>query len=73
MTIADMKENDRGIILYIRKDCEIKRRLFDMGFIKGNEISCVWKNPFGSPIAYNVEGSIVALRKPDAEKVGVAL
>ena len=73
MTIADMKENERGIILYIRKDCEIKRRLFDMGFIKGNEISCVWRNPLGSPIAYNIEGSIVALRKPDAEKVGVAL
>ena len=73
MTIADMKENERGIILYIRKDCEIKRRLFDMGFIKGNEISCVRRNPFGSPIAYNIEGSIVALRKPDAEKVGVAL
>ena len=73
MTIADMKENERGIILYIRKDCEIKRRLFDMGFIKGNEIRCVRRNPFGSPIAYNIEGSIVALRKPDAEKVGVAL
>ena len=73
MTIADMKENERGIILYVHKDCEIKRRLFDMGFIKGNEISCVRKNPFGSPIAYSIEGSVVALRKHDAQKVGVAL
>lgn len=73
MTLADMKENDCAIISYISNECEIKRRLFDMGFIKGNEISCVRKNPLGSPIAYNVEGSLVALRKTDAQKVGVVL
>ena len=44
-----------------------------MGFIKGNEISCVRKNFLGSPIAYQVEGSVVALRKNDAKMVGVVL
>lgn len=73
MTLADMKENDRAIISHISNECEIKRRLFDMGFIKGNEISCVRRNPFGSPIAYCVEGSVIALRKTDAQKVGVVL
>lgn len=73
MTLADMKENDSGIILYINNDCEIKRRLYDMGFIKGNEISCVQKNFLSSPIAYKIEGSVVALRKNDAQKVGVVL
>ena len=73
MTLADMKENDSGIILYISNDCEIKRRLYDMGFIKGNEISCVQKNFLSSPIAFKVEGSVVALRKSDAQKVGVVL
>ncbi len=34
LTLADMKENDSGIILYINNECEIKRRLYDMGFIK---------------------------------------
>ena len=73
LTLADMKENDCGIILYISNECEIKRRLFDMGFIKGNEISCVRRNFLGSPIAYKIEGSVVALRKNDAQKVGVVL
>ncbi len=73
MTLADMKENDCGIILYIDGDCRIKRRLFDMGFVKGNEISCIRRNPMGSPIAFNIEGSVIAIRKPDAEKVGVVL
>lgn len=73
MTLADMNEKDCGIILFVSNDCEIKRRLFDMGFIKGNEISCVRKNFLGSPIAYQVEGSVVALRKNDAKMVGVVL
>jgi len=73
MTLADMCENQNAIIVDINKECCIKRRLFDMGFIKGNEILCVRRNPFGSPIAYCVEGSIIALRKSDAEMVGVVI
>lgn len=73
MTLADMKQNDCGIISHINSECEIKRRLLDLGFIKGNEVKFERKNIFGSPIAFNIEGSVVALRKPDAEKVGVIL
>ena len=73
MTLADMKENDCGIISYISNDCKIKRRLLDLGFIKGNEISFERRNLFGSPIAFDVEGSVVAIRKNDAKNVGVVL
>lgn len=73
MTLADMCEMQNGIIVDIDSNCQIKRRLFDMGFIKGNEISCVRRNPLGSPIAFSVEGSVIALRKSDAKMVGVVV
>ncbi len=73
MTLADMKENECGIISHINSECEIKRRLLDLGFIKGNEVRFERKNIFGSPIAFNIEGSVVALRKSDASEVGVIL
>lgn len=73
MTLADMKINQSAIISNIDSECEIKRRLLDLGFIKGNEVRFERKNIFGSPIAFNIEGSVVALRKPDASKVGVIL
>lgn len=73
MTLADMCEKQNGIIVSIDNNCQIKRRLFDMGFIKGNEVSCVRRNPLGSPIAFSVEGSVIALRRSDAEMVGVVL
>ena len=34
MTLADMCEMQNGIIVDIDNNCRIKRRLFDMGFIK---------------------------------------
>ncbi len=73
MTLADMCEKQNGIIVSIDNNCQIKRRLFDMGFIKGNEVSCVRRNPLGSPIAFSVEGSVIALRRSDAEMVGVVI
>lgn len=73
MTLADMNKNQSGIISHIDSEFEIKRRLLDLGFIKGNEVKFERKNIFGSPIAFNIEGSVVALRKPDAAKVGVIL
>lgn len=73
MTLADMKENDSAIVLKINNDCLIKRRLLDLGFIKGNEVAFERKNLFGSPIAFNIEGSVVAIRKADAKRVGVVI
>lgn len=73
MTLADLRENDRAVISHINSECAVKRRLLDLGFVKGNEIKFEHKNLFGSPIAYNIEGSVVAIRKNDAQKVGVVL
>lgn len=73
MTLAQMSQNEKGIISFISNDCNIKRRLLDLGFVSGSEVAFVRKNIFGSPIAYNIEGSVVALRKKDAKKVGVIL
>lgn len=73
MTLADMKENDCAIISHINDECLIKRRLLDLGFIKGTEVKFERKNLFGSPIAFNIEGCIVAIRRADAKKVGVVV
>lgn len=73
MTLADMRENESAIISGISNECVVKRRLLDLGFIKGNEVRFERKNLFGSPIAFNIEGCVVAIRKHDAQKVGVVL
>ena len=44
----------------------IKRRMLDLGFTKGTKIVPVFKSPFGDPTAFEVRGSVIALRKEDS-------
>ncbi len=73
MTLSDLKENQIATITGIDDTCTLSRRLFDMGFIAGQNIACINVGAFGSPIAYNLRGCKVALRKKDADKVWVVL
>ncbi|ANT60975.1 iron transporter FeoA [Salipiger sp. CCB-MM3] len=46
---------------------EMERRLIEMGFIEGVEVSVIHEGPFGrDPIAVRVGAATVALRRRDA-------
>jgi Fe2+ transport system protein FeoA/Mn-dependent DtxR family transcriptional regulator len=46
-----------------------QRRMLDMGFVPGAEVSTVRKAPLGDPIEYRIKGTAVALRSRDADTV----
>jgi Fe2+ transport system protein FeoA len=46
-----------------------QRRMLDMGFVPGAEVSTVRKAPLGDPIEYRIKGTAVALRHEDAATV----
>jgi len=46
-----------------------QRRMLDMGFVPGAELSTVRKAPLGDPIEYRIKGTAVALRREDAATV----
>ena len=58
-----------GTIYEIKNDCEIRRRLQDIGFVKGTKVRCMFSSPLGDPTAYRVKGTTVALRYEDASKI----
>ena len=51
----------------------IKRRLIDLGIIKGTKIEPVLLSPSGDPRAFSVRGTLIAIRKEDAENIEVIL
>ena len=73
MTLSEMKENQVATITEIENESGLSRRLFDMGFVEGQDITCMNVGMFGTPIAFNVRGTKVALRKKDADLIGVIL
>lgn len=50
-----------------------RRRILDLGFAPGVEIRTVRKAPLGDPIAYEVRGATVALRKVQSDQIEVSL
>lgn len=73
MQLSQMKENEMGVIAQISDNCAFERRFFDMGFVTGEQVKCMNIGLCGSPIAYLVHGSKIALRKKDAELIGVVM
>ena len=47
----------------------LKRRLLDLGVIKSTKIKPVFKSISGSPIAYEIRGSVIAIRNEDAKNI----
>ena len=73
MTLSDMKIGDSGIVASVNASDNIKRRLLDIGLIKGTKVECVLKSPFNDPVAYLIRGTIIALRKEDSKNIVVSL
>ncbi len=49
----------------------IRRRLLDLGIVKGTPIVPILKSPSGDPTAFIIRGSVIALRKEDANLIVV--
>lgn len=52
---------------------DLRRRLLDLGLVKGTSIKAILKSPMGNPIAYEVRGSVIALRKEDSKLINICL
>ncbi len=63
--------NSTGKVEELNCDGNLRRRMLDLGIVKGTNIIPVLKSPFGDPIAFEIRGSIVALRKEVSEKISV--
>ena len=68
-TLADITVNEKVRILEIQCEGAYRRRLLDLGLIPGTEVTAVMISPLGNPMAYEIRGSIIALRLEDASKI----
>lgn len=64
--LCDLQEGEYAEIECLHNTGSIKRRLQDLGIVEGTRVQCVHISPFGSPIAYGVRGTVIALRTEDA-------
>ncbi len=73
MTLNNLKVGDSCIITKVKDSSKLKRRLLDVGFIPGTNINCVLSSPSKDSLAYDVRGTIIALRKIDSKDIEVTI
>lgn len=69
--LSNLKVDETAKIIGISRESrgESRRRLLDLGFVKGADIKIDLLNPLGEPNAYLIKGTSIALRKGQAAKI----
>ncbi len=70
-TLLDLKQGESARVIKIRGRGHFRRRLMEMGFVKGKEITVVKSAPLQDPIEYKIMGYHVSLRQSESQLVEV--
>ncbi len=71
MLLSELKSGEKAIIAKVRGRGAFRRRIIEMGFIKGQEIKVIKNAPLRDPIEYRLMGYRVSLRRSEATLIEV--
>ena len=66
-----LAEGQSAYVIEIETLPGLRRRLMDLGMIRGTRVTCLYRSPAGDPAAYLIRGAVIALRGADAAQVRV--
>ncbi len=69
---ANMRSGEKAKIIDIDLNHPAARRILEYGFTPGQEIELLATSVFNDPLAFAVRGTIIAMRKSEAESIKVA-
>ena len=71
MRLSDLKPGETGVILKILGHGAFRKRVMEMGFVKGREISMVLNAPLQDPIKFQLMDYEISLRKSEANLIEI--
>lgn len=71
MTLNDLPLNTKGYINSLNCNGNVRRRLLDLGLVKDSSITPVLVSPSGDPRAFELRGTLIAIRKEDANLINI--
>lgn len=71
MRLSDLKTGETGIIVKILGHGAFRKRVLEMGFVKGRPITAILSAPLRDPIKYSLMGYEISLRRSEARLVEV--
>ena len=69
--MSRLAEGETAVVAGLSPSCRgaLRRRLMDLGFVRGSHVSVGMRSPLGNPVAYVVRGTAIALRREQARQI----
>jgi len=71
MLLSEMKEGERGVIVRVAGNGALRRRILEMGIVKGTTIFVEKYAPLKDPVELIVKGFHISLRVEEAAQITV--
>ena len=71
MFLSDLKTGEIGVIVKVNGSGAFRKRILEMGFIKGKAIKVILNAPLKDPIKYKIMDYEVSLRRSEAQLIEV--
>ena len=71
MRLSELKTGEKGVIIKVLGHGGFRKRIVEMGFIKGKTVEVLLNAPLNDPIKYKVLGYEISLRRQEAEMIEV--
>jgi ferrous iron transport protein A len=72
LNLTDLKKGEKAVISRI-VDGAVKRKLMEMGCIPGQEVELKFIAPFGDPLAFDISGYCLSMRRKEATGVEIIM
>ena len=71
MLLSDLKTGESAVVIKVQGHGGFRRRILEMGFVRGQRVVAVLNAPLRDPIKYGIMGYEVSLRRSEAAMVEV--
>ena len=71
MRLSELKTGERAVIVKVYGHGSFRKRIIEMGFVKGNKVKVILNAPLRDPIEYEIIGYKISLRREEASKIEV--
>ena len=72
MKLSELKTGEKAYIVKVKGHGGFRKRIIEMGFIKGQQIEALLSAPLQDPVKYKVMGYEISLRRQEAEQIEVS-
>ena len=71
MKLSELKTGERAVVVKVSGHGSFRKRIIEMGFVKGSKVKVILNAPLRDPIEYEIIGYRISLRREEASKIEV--